>query len=191
MAKRRSVPKRSSNPSLRPTKRESRAGGRHGPIRGDLPHGEGGAGARAAEDTGIAAHPSAVIDPGATVGAGTRIWHWTHVMTGARIGRGCSLGQNVFVGTDVVIGDRVKIQNNVSVYEGKPTLLVAFQYLLVTNTTRREAVGAAAMRRVWATRPPRRKIGRLMPAPSLTCRRICAQIGATIYLTQDGPSCTL
>ena len=118
MAKRRGVRKRRGKPGLRPTQRESRAGRRRGPIRGDLPHGEGGAGARAAEDTVFAAHPSAVIDPGATVGAGTRIWHWSHVMTGARIGRGCSLGQNVFVGTDVVIGDRVKIQNNVSVYEG-------------------------------------------------------------------------
>lgn len=118
MAKRRVVPKRSGKPGLRPAPRESRAGGRRGPIRGDPPHGEGGAGARAAEDTAFAAHPSAVIDPGAVIGAGTRIWHWSHVMTGARIGRGCSLGQNVFVGTDVVIGDRVKIQNNVSVYEG-------------------------------------------------------------------------
>jgi UDP-2-acetamido-3-amino-2,3-dideoxy-glucuronate N-acetyltransferase len=118
MAKRRVVPKRSGKPGLRPTKRESRAGHRRGPSVGDLPHGEGGAGARTAEDTIFAAHPSAVIDPGATIGAGTRIWHWSHVMTGARIGRGCSLGQNVFVGTGVVIGDRVKIQNNVSVYEG-------------------------------------------------------------------------
>jgi acyl-[acyl carrier protein]--UDP-N-acetylglucosamine O-acyltransferase len=112
------VPKRSSNPGLRPTKRESRTGRRRGPARGDLPHSEGGAGVRATEDTVFAAHPSAVIDPGAAIGAGTRIWHWSHVMTGAHIGRGCSLGQNVFVGTDVVIGDRVKIQNNVSVNEG-------------------------------------------------------------------------
>ena len=117
MAKRRVVPKRSGKPGLRPTQRESR-GRRRGPIRGDLPHGEGGAGARAAEDAIFVAHPSAVIDPGAVIGAGTRIWHWSHVMTGARIGRGCSLGQNVFVGAGVVIGDRVKIQNNVSVYEG-------------------------------------------------------------------------
>ena len=118
MVKRRVVLKRSGKPGLRPTKRESRAGDRRGPMRADPPRGEGGAGTRAAEDTVFVAHPSAVIDPGATVGAGTRIWHWSHVMTGARIGRGCSLGQNVFVGTDVVIGDRVKIQNNVSVYEG-------------------------------------------------------------------------
>ena len=116
MAKRRVVPKRSGKPGLRPS--ESRSGGQPGPIRPDPPHGEGGAGARPAEDTVFAAHPSAVIDAGAVIGAGTRIWHWSHVMAGARIGRGCSLGQNVFVGADVVIGDRVKIQNNVSVYEG-------------------------------------------------------------------------
>lgn len=132
MAKGRVVPKRSGKPSLRPT-RESRAGRRRGPIRGDLPHGEGGAGARAAEDTVFAAHPSAVIDPGAEIGAGTRIWHWSHVMTGARIGRGCTLGQNVFVGADVHIGDRVKISRDPS-------------------------PGG------WAIRPPRRKIGTLMPA---------------------------
>ena len=118
MAKRRVVPKRSGKPGPRPTKRESRASRRRGPIRGDLPYGDGSAVARAAEDTVFTAHPSAVVDPGAAIGAGTRIWHWSHVMTGAHIGRGCSLGQNVFVGTDVVIGDRVKIQNNVSVYEG-------------------------------------------------------------------------
>jgi UDP-2-acetamido-3-amino-2,3-dideoxy-glucuronate N-acetyltransferase len=118
MAKRRVVPMRSSLPGPRPTKRDSRAGRRPGSIRGGLPHGGGGAGARVRKDTAFAAHPSAVIDAGAAIGAGTRVWHWSHVMTGARIGRGCSLGQNVFVGADVVIGDRVKIQNNVSVYEG-------------------------------------------------------------------------
>jgi UDP-2-acetamido-3-amino-2,3-dideoxy-glucuronate N-acetyltransferase len=117
MAKRRVVPKRSGEPGLRPTKRDSRPGRRRRAIDGDLPLAEGGAGARAAEDSAFAAHPSAVIDPGAVILAGTRIWHWSHVMTGAHIGRGCSLGQNVFVGADVAIGDRVKIQNNVSLYE--------------------------------------------------------------------------
>jgi NDP-sugar pyrophosphorylase family protein len=123
-------------PNGKPGRSAARGGGRKAPD---------------AEGASYSAHASAVIDPGVAIGAGTRIWHWSHVMTGARIGRGCSPGQNVFVGAGVVIRDRVKIQSNVSV-------------LLVMNTTRREAGGTAVMRRVWAVRPPRCKIGRLMLA---------------------------
>ena len=68
-------------------------------------------------DTGVAIHPSAIVDDGAQLGAGTRVWHFVHVSGGARIGERCSLGQNVYVGDDVRIGDNVKIQNNVSVYD--------------------------------------------------------------------------
>ena len=67
--------------------------------------------------TGVAIHPSAVVDEGAQIGQGSRIWHFVHVCGGAKIGAGVSLGQNVFVGNKVVIGDNCKIQNNVSVYD--------------------------------------------------------------------------
>jgi hypothetical protein len=61
-------------------------------------------------------------------------------------------------------------------------LLVAFQCLLVTNTTRREAGGAAAMRRVWVMRLSRRTIGRLMAVSRVDLpAHLCPNWGPTTF----------